>query len=140
MEVGAWLGERTALVHDGDYTWEKGWCINLVPRAERRSLNDLMPALLIQLDHEHGGIEFIRWLYREIPRLVKLKDGDDYRAVPDDSYLVASIAATQDLHIHLAILRWKIGDSARRGAPNALAQLRNLAAVKSHHSFSNCAA
>ena len=31
---------------EGNYTWKQGWCINLMPWAERTSLNDLMTALL----------------------------------------------------------------------------------------------
>lgn len=96
----------------GDYTWEQGWCINLVPWKERTSLNDLMTALLIRLHRENGGNAFISKLYQEIPKLPKLKGRDDYQGARDHFYIASSLAAGKDLQQTYKELRWELSENA----------------------------
>jgi hypothetical protein len=97
---------------EGDYTWEQGWCINLVPWKERTSLNDLMTALLIRLHRDHGGNTFIKNLYREISKLPKLKGRDDHQGARDHFYMAASTAAGKDLREFFTELRWNLREEA----------------------------
>ncbi|MEM7385492.1 MAG: DUF5060 domain-containing protein [Verrucomicrobiota bacterium] len=106
---------------EGDYTWKQGWCINLVPWKERTSLNDLMTALLIRLHRENGGNAFISKLYREIPKLPKLKGRDDYQGARDQFYIASSLAAGKDLQETYKELRWELSDEARAGVARSLA-------------------
>ncbi len=105
---------------EGDYSWEEGWCINLLPWKERTSLNDLMTALLIRLHREHGGNAFISNLYREIPKLPELKGRDDYQGARDHFYIASSLAAGTDLQKTYAELRWKISPEAIERVTEAL--------------------
>ncbi len=105
---------------EGDYSWEEGWCINLVPWAERTSLNDLMTGLLVRLHRDNGGNEFIRKLYREIPKRRELRGRDDYQGARDNFYIAASLAASKDLRAFFAELRWEIGKEAKEEVAKAL--------------------
>lgn len=104
------------LAHPEKYNWENSWCVRIVPWNENTSVNDLMTGLLLRLQREHGGIEFMSALYREIPRQRPLpKDKSDYQAARDNFYSAASIAAKKDLwEFFTRDLRWKISDPARQ--------------------------
>ena len=97
----------------GNYSWKEGWCINLVPWAERTSLNDLMTGLLIQLHRDHGGNKFMKNLYHEIPKLKDLKGRDDYQGARDNFYIASSLAAQKDLFDYYKKIRWNISQQAR---------------------------
>ena len=99
---------------EGNYSWKDGFCINLVPWAERTSLNDLMTGLLIQLHRDYGGIKFIKNLYREIPKLKDLKGRDDYQGARDNFYIASSLAAQKDLISYFSKIRWSISDKAKK--------------------------
>ena len=106
---------------EGDYSWEEGWCINLVPWKERTSLNDLMTALLIRLHRENGGNAFIAKLYSEIPKLPELKGRDDYQGARDNFYIASSTAAGKDLQATYKELRWELSEGAKAQVAKALA-------------------
>ena len=99
---------------EGNYSWKEGFCINLVPWAERTSLNDLMTALLIQLHRDYGGNKFIKRLYHEIPKLKDLKGRDDYQGARDNFYIASSLAAKKDLSDYYKKLRWDISENAKK--------------------------
>jgi hypothetical protein len=68
-----------------------------------------MTGLLIRLHRDHGGIEFIRRLYDEIPKRTPLKERSDRQGARDNFYESASYAANQDLFdFFTEELRWEI--------------------------------
>ncbi len=98
-----------------EYTWENTWCRDRLPWRQKASLNDLMTGLLIRLYREHGEAEFIKSLYREIPKQRPLVERrDNYQRARDNFYKAASIAARKDLWDYFMIdLRWPVSDEAR---------------------------
>ncbi|MEQ1751876.1 MAG: hypothetical protein ABL974_20810 [Prosthecobacter sp.] len=98
------------------YNWENSWCVRLVPWKENTSLNDLMTGLLIRLQRENGGIDFMTRLYSEIPKQRPLPTSlSDYQSARDNFYAAASIAAKEDLFVFFTKdLRWQISDKAHQ--------------------------
>lgn len=91
------------------YNWENSWNVPLIPWKERTSVNDLMTGLLIRLHRDHGGIDFIKRLYEEIPIREPLKSRADRQGARDNFYEACSLAAGKDLHDFFANeLRWQI--------------------------------
>lgn len=104
--MDAYLREYLA---DPKYGWDNAWCVRLLPWRENTSVNDLMTALILRLYREHGGVEFITGLYREIPRQPMPRDREDYMAVRDNFYAAASLAAGEDLgDFFTKDLRWAL--------------------------------
>jgi hypothetical protein len=104
------------------YDWENSWNVPLVPWKERTSVNDLMTGLLIRLHREHGGIEFIRRLYEEIPKRKRLASRADRQGARDNFYEACSLAARKDLHDFFSkSLRWRISKARRETVRAGLA-------------------
>lgn len=110
------------LAHPEKYNWTNSWCVPLVPWKERTSLNDLMTGLLLRLQREHGGGEFMKGLYREIPKQRPLpKSRSDYQATRDNFYAAASLAAEKDLWMFFTKdLRWEISKEAHQRVVKSL--------------------
>ncbi len=98
-----------------EYNWENSWNVPLVPWKERTSVNDLMTGLLVRLHRDHGGIDFIKRLYAEIPKRESLKSRADRQGARDNFYQACSIAAGKDLFDFFSgELRWKITPDRHR--------------------------
>ncbi len=103
------------------YNWENSWNVPLVPWKKRTSVNDLMTGLLIRLHRDHGGIEFIKGLYQEIPKLQPLKSRSDRQGARDNFYEASSRAAKKDLsEFFTKTLRWSLTEKRVQEVRNAL--------------------
>ncbi|QEH35916.1 hypothetical protein OJF2_44730 [Aquisphaera giovannonii] len=116
------------LAHPDKYGWDNAWCVKMLPWKANTSVNDLMTGLVLRLQREHGGLEFVSRLYREIPRQPPPRDRSDYLAARDNFYAAASLAAGKDLgDFFTKGLRWRLSKAthdrvlkelrARRTAP-----------------------
>ena len=100
---------NTYIQNPKKYNWENSWNVPLLPWKERTSVNDLMTGLLIRLHRDHGGIDFINRLYKEIPKRKPLESRADRQGARNNFYEAASIAARKDLYDFFSNeLRWKI--------------------------------
>ena len=113
---------NTYLEQPEKYNWDNSWNVPLVPWKERTSVNDLMTGLLIRLHRDHGGINFIKRLYAEIPKRKPLKSRADRQGARDNFYEASSLAAGKDLYdFYVNDLRWKISTDRRQRVTVAVA-------------------
>lgn len=104
---------NTYIAHPDKYDWDNSWNVPLVPWAKRTSVNDLMTGLLVRLYRDHGGIEFIKELYGQIPKLKPLETKSDRQGARDNFYRAASRAAKNDLsEFFVKKLRWELTEDA----------------------------
>ncbi len=116
---------KAYLAHPEKYNWENSWNVPLVPWKERTSVNDLMTGLLIHLHREHGGIEFIRRLYAEIPKRKSLASRADRQGARDNFYEACSLAAKKDLYdFFTKDLRWELSADRREVVRAGVASVR----------------
>jgi len=104
----------TTYLENSEFNWENSWNVPLVPWKKNTSVNDLMTGLLIRLHRDHGGIQFIKRLYEEIPRRKSLGSKDDRQGARDNFYQACSRAAGKNLYKFFTVdLRWDISSECR---------------------------